>query len=187
MPTHCLCFTHSSSSSIKAQAKHILQKTKRSILQEYSLISPVKGQPNQFNGCQVGLWWQFAVSYFLGGVHRTKLALCSFTATVLWPSLLVKTNNFSVKSISRKFSWRRFHGKFVHKYIYILPATLILGYYMRRDRPSVLIGTIGAGFAIHSFVGLNGRHFWSRAKWSACLLKELSLRRSQVPILMTNS
>ena len=46
---------------------------------------------------------------------------------------------------------------------------------------------IGAGFAIHSFVGLNGRHFWSRAKWSACLLKELSLRRSQVPILMANS
>ena len=63
---------------------------------------------------------------------------------------------------------------------------LILGYYMRRDRPSVYI-YIGAGFAIHSFVGLNGRHFWSRAKWSACLLKELSLRRSQVPILMANS
>ena len=36
-------------------------------------------------------------------------------------------------------------------------------------------------FAIHSFVGLNGRHFWSRAKWSACLLKELSLGDLKFP------
>ena len=96
------------------------------------------------------------------------------------------------------FPWNQFHENFREDdftenlciNIYVRPA-LILGYYMRRDRPSVHIGTyivyIGAGFAIHSFVGLNGRHFWSRAKWSACLLKELSLRRSQVPILMTNS
>ena len=166
-----------------AKPKH---PAKTNVQQEHSLISPVKGQPNQFNGCQVGLWWQFAVSYFLGGVHRTKLALCSFTATVLWPSLLVKTGKFSVKSISRKKFREDDFTENLCINIFVGPA-LILGYYMRRDRPSVHIGTIGAGFAIHSFVGLNGRHFWSRAKWSACLLKELSLRRSQVPILMTNS
>ena len=60
-------------------------------------------------------------------------------------------------------------------------------YYLLSCRFVFIVGLAFPLFAIHSFVGLNGRHFWSRAKWSACLLKELSLRRSQVPILMTNS
>ena len=187
MPTHCLCFTHSSSSSIKAQAKHILQKTKRSI---YCRSIP------WFHLWKVNLISLMDVRLAFDGSLRSPISWAVYTE----PNLLSVVSQQQCYDLRfwwklTIFPWNQFHENFRQDdftenlciNIYILPATLILGYYMRRDRPSVLIGTIGAGFAIHSFVGLNGRHFWSRAKWSACLLKELSLRRSQVPILMTNS
>ena len=78
MPTHCLCFFYNVPFFVVnlSKPKH---PAKTNVQQEHSLISPVKGQPNQFNGCQVGLWWQFAVSYFLGGVEPNLLSVVHST------------------------------------------------------------------------------------------------------------